>query len=219
MRKYFRGSDCTELSPSREQLSFSQHSGGGGVGEQQQQQSWPSLHTMMNSSRGGGGGGGSSGSILCSSSDVVTLMEYGGGGGETPTPTPSTASAIWNYRHHHYRSAMSIKSQCSHHSSYNHQRHYYTDDSEMPPWKIYAKELFLYGPGLWRSAGLKGSDPVLLMATTNNNGENGSNCGDSVSQVGSINRHNSRRHLRHSVNNKNADSRGQLRSGSLSGNY
>lgn len=136
VRKYFRGSDCTELSPSREQLSFSQHSGG--VGEQQQQ-SWPSLHTMMNSSSRGVGGG--SGSILCSSSDVVTLMDYGGGGDQTPTPTPSTASAIWNYRHHHYRSAMSIKSQCSHHSSYNHQRHYYTDDSEMPPWKIYAKEL------------------------------------------------------------------------------
>ena len=42
--------------------------------------------------------------------------------------------------------------------------HYYVDDSEMPAWKVYAKELFLYGgPGLWRSASLKGSDPVLLM--------------------------------------------------------
>jgi len=42
--------------------------------------------------------------------------------------------------------------------------HYYADDSEMPAWKIYAKDLFLYGgSGLWRSASLKGSDPVLLM--------------------------------------------------------
>jgi len=41
--------------------------------------------------------------------------------------------------------------------------HYYADDSEMPAWKIYAKDLFLYGgSGLWRSASLKGSDPVLL---------------------------------------------------------
>ncbi len=49
--------------------------------------------------------------------------------------------------------------------------HYYVDDSEMPPWKIYAKELFLYGgPGLWRSASLKGSDPILLMAQTSLDG-------------------------------------------------
>ena len=54
--------------------------------------------------------------------------------------------------------------------------HYYVDDREMPPWKIYAKELFLYGgPGLWRSASLKGSDPILLMAQTSLDGAINSN--------------------------------------------
>ena len=49
-------------------------------------------------------------------------------------------------------------------NSASNKSHYYADDSEMPAWKIYAKDLFLYGgSGLWRSASLKGSDPVLLM--------------------------------------------------------
>lgn len=41
---------------------------------------------------------------------------------------------------------------------------HYSDDSEMPAWKLYAKELFLYGgTSLWRSSSLKGSDPLFLI--------------------------------------------------------
>ena len=68
----------------------------------------------------------------------------GGGGGGDQTPTPTNA-AIWGQYLGHYRSAMSIKSQCSCATTtaitnHHHRRHYH-NDSEMPPWKIYAKEL------------------------------------------------------------------------------
>ncbi|XP_057374111.1 uncharacterized protein LOC130695016 [Daphnia carinata] len=75
---------------------------------------------------------------------------------ESGRETPS-GSIVTSQQPTLHQSTVTIKSS---------QPQYYTDDSEMPAWKIYAKELFLYGgSGLWRSASLqKGSDPVLLVA-------------------------------------------------------
>ncbi|KAK4016165.1 hypothetical protein OUZ56_031122 [Daphnia magna] len=75
---------------------------------------------------------------------------------ESGRETPS-GSIVTSQQPALHQSTVTIKSS---------QPQYYADDSEMPAWKIYAKELFLYGgSGLWRSASLqKGSDPVLLVA-------------------------------------------------------
>ena len=91
-------------------------------------------------------------------------------------------------------------------------------------WHSLFKLRFLYGgPGLWRSAGLKGSDPVLLLQQQSDQllqtgGDDLTGGANAAIGIGRRMTGHQRRQSQHRRNStKNADSRGQLRSGSLSG--